>query len=669
MALISINKEQSDYSLDMKVIANIKALGIDMIDTAGSGHPGIVLGAAPILYRIYNRHLNFDSKNPDFINRDRFILSAGHGSALLYATLFMSGFDLTIDDLKEFRKYGSKTPGHPEVGVTPGVDASTGPLGQGFATSVGMAIGEAYLNERFKTGKQSLVDHYTYVFASDGDLMEGICTEAASLAGSLNLGKLIVLYDSNNFSLDGELNGVFNEDILSKFKTMGWDTHYLSDPYDLEKFDSLIEKAKSETSQPSIIKIDTIIGKDSKYQNTNLIHGKPLEKDDIKKIKKKIGIRDVSYTVLEDASTYMKETIEKRTEDYVGNWEKDAEKIMPKLDKNTIDFYERLVSKDFDIELNKDIFSSLQEKDYSGRDISSFIINKLKDKNIMCITTDTGSSTKAFFKDEENFNKKTPLSKNIACGVREGAASAIANGLSLMGIRNITSTFLSFSNYMIPSIRMAALMSLNNIYLFTHDSVLVGEDGPTHQPIEQIDMLRSIPNISVFRPGDANEMIGAYKYALDANHPTVIIASKESLPIIKNTDINKSMDGGYVLKDQEEPDLCLIASGSELSLALKINKNLEKHMIKSKIISMPSINNFDALSKEEQEKILPKDITKVVLELSECISYYKYTNTDDLIFNVTNFLKSGSKEDIIKELEYSSEDITAKIARLITERK
>lgn len=669
MALININKEPIDYSLDMKVISNIKALGIDMIDSAESGHPGIVLGAAPILYRLYNKHLNFDSKNPDFINRDRFIMSAGHGSALLYATLFMSGFDLTIDDLKKFRKYGSKTPGHPEIGTTPGVDASSGPLGQGFATSVGMAIGETYLNERFKIGKQSLVDHFTYVLVSDGDLMEGISTETASLAGSLNLGKLIVLYDSNNMSLDGKIEGVFDEDVLSKFQTMNWDTHHLTDPYDLEKFDNLIEKAKSETDKPSIIKIDTVIGKDSKYQNTNIVHGKPLTKDDIKKIKKKIGIRDVSYTVLEDASTYMKETIERRTEEYIGNWEKEAEKIMTKLDKNAIDFYERLVSKDFDIELNKDIFSSLEEKDYSGRDISSFIINKLKNKDIMCVTTDTSLSTKAFFKDEKSFSKKTPLSKNIACGVREGAASAIANGLSLMGIRNITSTFLSFSNYMIPSIRMAALMNLNNIYLFTHDSVLVGEDGPTHQPIEQIEMLRSIPNVSVFRPGDANEMIGAYKYALDANHPTVIIASKEPLPIIKNTDINKTMEGAYILKEEEKPDLCLIASGSELNLALKISENLEKHMIKSQVISMPSINNFDALEEEKQEKILPKDITKVVLELSLCTNYYKYLNQNDLVFNVTNFLRSGSKEDIIKELEYTEEDITTKIAKLITERK
>lgn len=655
MALVKVKTQDRDYSLDMKTVSNIKALGLDMINSAKSGHPGIVLGAAPIIYRLYNKHLIFDYNNPDWINRDRFIMSAGHGSALLYATLFMSGFNLTINDLKEFRKYDSKTPGHPEVGITPGVDCSTGPLGQGFATAVGMAVGEAYLNQKFKLLKSSLIDHYTYVLCGDGDLMEGISSEAASVAGAFGLGKLIVLYDSNGISLDGSTSGVFDENVLKKYRAIGWDTHVLKDAYDFEEFDNLIEKSKKAIDKPSIIQINTIIGKDSKYQNTNVVHGKPLSKDDVKRVKKKLGIRDIPYTVLGDAYNYMKKCIDERNGVAITKWEKTSEKLKQKLDSKVLEEYELLLEKGtIKIEDLDD------NKNYSGRDLGHLLLNKIDKRNALCLLTDTSSSTKVYFEKESSFSKKNRTSRNIQCGVRELATSAIQNGLALMNIRTISSTFLTFSNYMIPSIRMASLMKLNTVYIFTHDSVLIGEDGPTHQPIEQLDQLRLIPGITLFRPCDKFETIEAFNYSFNSDKPCVIVLSKElMLQWEKHT---------YIVEEDKDFELCLIASGTEVELALQVSKELKKHMIKSRIISIPSLELFAGEDKDEIEKILPKDKLKVVLELSTCSSYYKYLSQDDLVFNIERFMKSGNKYSIIHRLGYDVEAITKGIVLHINQK-
>jgi len=665
MAIINVVKQDKDNKLDLKVINNIKALGIDMINTAQSGHPGIVLGAAPILYRLYSKHLVFDYNNPNWINRDRFVMSAGHGSALLYATLFMSGFDLTIEDLKKFRKYDSKTPGHPEINITPGVDVSTGPLGQGLGAAVGLAIGEAYLNQKYKSGKNSLINHYTYALVSDGDLMEGISYEVGAVAGNLGLGKLIVLYDSNKVSLDGTTKHTLKENVLERFKALGWDTHTVLDPYNLEDFDEKIEKAKQTTDKPSIIEIKTVIGKGSKNQNTNIVHGKPLEREDIKKLKKKLGIRDVEYTVLSDAYNYMKDSIDERNNVEIKKWEKQKEKIKTKLSKELNKSFDNLCNDIKEIDIKKSIFKFEKGKIYSGRDISSHILNKLNTKDIMCITTDTSSSTKTYFSKEQEFTSRNRKGKNIMCGVRELGASAIMNGIELSGIRAITSTFLSFSNYMIPSIRMASLMNLGTIYVFTHDSVLVGEDGPTHQPIEQLEMLRTIPGVTVFRPCDINEMIGAYKYALSNKKPTIIIASKDNLKNCQNTDIKKVEKGAYILKTSEEDKICLLASGKEVNLALEISELLDKHMLSSRVISVPAIELLKEMKKEEIEKLLPSNMKKVVIELSSCQSYYKYINQNDLVFNIETYQKSGNKKDIIENLSYTANDIVDKIIKSI----
>lgn len=663
--VINRNKISKDYSLDMKVINNIKALGIDMIESAKSGHPGIVLGAAPIIYRLYNKHLVFDYNNPYWINRDRFIMSCGHGSALLYATLFMSGFNISISDLKKFRKYGSITPGHPEAFLTPGVDCSTGPLGQGFLNGIGMAIGESYLNKKYKNLRTSLIDHYTYVLVSDGDLMEGASYEGGAIAGNLGLGKLIVLYDSNNISLDGKVKNTLKENVLDRFKALGWDTHLVKDAYDFESFDNAIYKAKKEVNKPSIIEIKTIIGKDSSLQNTNLVHGKPLEEEDIKKLKKKLDIRDVPYTVLSDAYEYMKKSIDERNDLEIKKWNKNSNKILNKISKELAADFENLCACNSVINIKKSKIKTIKDESYSGRDISNLVLNTLSDKDIMCLTTDTKLSTKVYFENEKEFTSRNRSGKNISCGVREFGASGILNGIVLSGIRGITSTFLSFSNYMIPCIRMASLMRLGCVYVFTHDSVLVGEDGPTHQPIEQIEMLRSIPGVTVIRPCDKNEVIGAYKYAFSNNVPTIIVLSKEKLINFKETDTKMVNRGGYILKDKPNIDVCLIASGSEVELALALSNLLDKHMISSRVISMPSLELFSKLKKQEKEKLLPKGIKKVVIELSSCQSYYKYLDRDDLVLNVTRYMKSGNKNDVISKLSYDTNSLLEKIIKFV----
>lgn len=669
MAIINVNKTNRNIDMDLKTINNIKALGIDMINTASSGHPGIVLGAAPILYELYSNHLVFDRENPNYINRDRFVMSAGHGAALLYATLFMSGFPISLDDLKKFRQYGSKTPGHPEVFTTPGVDVSTGPLGQGLATAVGMAIGEAYLNQKFRSGKNSLIDHYTYVLCSDGDMMEGISYEAGAIAGNLGLGKLIVLYDSNNMSLDKDTKNTLSENVLDRFKALNWDTHLVADAYDLDLLDDAITRAKAVSDKPSIIEIKTVLGKDSKYQNTNAVHGRPLEREDIKRIKKKLKIRDVEYTVLSDAYDYMKKTIDDRVKSELGKWEKTKGKLLSKFSKDLVRDFDKIVNGDLIIDLKKSIFKFDTNKSYSGRDLSSHIINKLNKYDVMCLTTDTGSSTRAYFNKEKDFIAKNYSGKNVSCGVRELAGSAILNGLLLMNIRGIISTFLAFSNYMIPSIRMACLMNLAPIYLFTHDSVLIGEDGPSHQPIEQIEMLRSIINLVVFRPCDRNEMIGAYKWAFSSKSPVAIVASKDVLLSMENTDINKVSAGGYLLKSSDNDDICIIASGSEVAVALEVSSILEKHMLGVRVVSVPSIELLENQKKEDLETLLPKDMKKVVIELSSCQSYYKFLNSDDLVFNVNSYLKSGKKEYIIKNLKFDALNITEVILESFKQRK
>lgn len=651
---------------DYKVISNIKTLALDMINDAKSGHPGIVLSAAPIIYDIYAHHLVFDNKNPDFINRDRFVLSAGHGSALLYATLFMSGFNISVDDLKKFRQLSSITPGHPEVGITPGVDMTTGPLGEGFASAVGMAIAEKFLNNRYLyTKEKSLIDHYTYVLCGDGDLMEGVSYEAASIAGNLNLGKLIVLYDSNNMTLDSNTKYTFKEDVLMRFKAMNWDTHFVDDGCDLNKIDEAIRCAKKVKDKPSIIEVKTILGLGSKLQNTNLVHGKPLDEEDLKQLKKNLHIRDVSYTISQECYEYMNKLINERNKPLLDSYEKTLNKVL-QSDGNTLkQEFIKLLNNDLSFDFS-DVMLTKEETDNSARDISHIVLNKLFEKSLVLGTScDVASSTKAFLDNKGIFTSDNLKGQNLLLGVREHASGAIINGIALSGIRCFASTFLAFSDYLKPAIRMSAIMNLPVIYIFTHDSIEIGEDGITHQPVEQLVGLRSIPNLTVYRPYDANEILGSYKSALKDNGPSVIVISKDKSIQRENTKINDVDKGGYIVKDYDQIMGIIISTGKELGYALEVAERLEKKQIFIRVVSMPSIEKFDLQKDEYKEKVLPSSIKKVVIEFSSSYSWYKFVQDEKYLINVNNFGFSGQNIDILEKEKLNIDSLEEKIENLL----
>ena len=541
--MIAIKKEEFP---EERIVNQIRSLGLDMIDKAGSGHPGIVLGAAPILYSLYANHMKIHPDDPTWINRDRFVMSAGHGSALLYATLYMAGYSLSLEDLMAFRQIDSITPGHPEVLVTPGVDMSTGPLGQGLASAVGMAMAERYLANLYNKKQEDLIDYYTYVLCGDGDLMEGISYEAMSLAGTMKLHKLIVLYDSNGISLDGTTSLAFTDDIESRVSSCGW--NYITTNDDPVNIDKAILKAKQCLDKPTLIQVKTTIGKFSKWQGTNKVHGTVLEKEDISEIKKKLDVRDIPFTISQEVVDAMQDKIKVRLSNTYETWMENFEQL-DNLLKNEL---EALVDPTKREGMPEIALSIPEERSESPRVTSSSILNQVASNlpHMLVGSADVSSSTKTYLKDLGDFGRENYLGKNIWFGVREHAMGAILNGLALSGLRPVGSTFLSFSDYMKPAIRMACFMDLPVIYVFTHDSVSVGEDGPTHQPVEQLVTLRSIPNMEVFRPADANEVLGTYKYALaKQTGPTAIVLSRNVLPIEESTSVNDVSKGAYILRD------------------------------------------------------------------------------------------------------------------------
>ena len=534
-----------------RIVDQIRCLGIDMIEEAKSGHPGIVLGAAPAIYALFAHHLMFDPNNPNYYNRDRFVMSAGHGSALLYSTLYMAGYPLSLDDLKSFRQINSITPGHPEFGITPGVDCTTGPLGQGFATAVGMAIAEANLNKKFGS---DIINHYTYVLCGDGDLMEGISYEASSIAGTLKLNKLIVLYDSNNICLDGETKKSFNENISMRFISQGWNVITVEDGNSFELISKAIEEAKTSNDKPTIIEVKSTIGKYSKYEGTSKVHGSPLEREDITKIKEKMDVRDIPFQVSQNTLDEFRFIINSRCQNLTDNFNKNFEKLSDEL-KEELEYF---MGDNKKIDFKNFIYDAPEDNMESPRDTSKKVLNGIVKNSPYMIggAADTFGPNKTYIDEGGDFSNENPLGKNIFYGVREHAMGAITNGISLHGFRPYASTFLSFSDYLRPSMRMAALMNLQNIYIFSHDSISVGEDGPTHQPIEQLLGLRSMPNFDVFRPADANEVIGSYKAIFaKENGPSVITLSRNKLPILECTKANEVEKGGYIVIDPEKkPD-------------------------------------------------------------------------------------------------------------------
>lgn len=646
--------------IEEKIIGEIKSLGLDMIEEAGSGHPGIVLGAAPILYTLYLNHLRFDASNPNFYNRDRFIMSAGHGSSLLYSILYFAGYDLSLDDLKAFRRLNSKTPGHPEYKKTPGVEMTTGPLGQGFATAVGYAIAEKH-TEALINKKEKVIDYNIYCLCGDGDLMEGVSYEAASLAGSLKLDNLIVLYDSNKITMDGKIDNVFDEDITKRFESMNWTVLTTSDePQDI---DDAIIKAK-EADKPTIIQVATTIGKDSSLADSNKSHSGCFDKEEISKIKTTLGVRDIPFTISNEAVEEFRSYIKERNKDLVTNFDE----IKEILDEEEMSILNKLINPDKSIKLTTLDYTKPDDNEELLRISANKVLNSYSLISPLIIggNADTSSSTKIYLNELAPFTKDNYIGRNINFGVREHAMASIANGLALAGYRPFVSTFLSFSDYLKPALRLTALMDLPVTYIFTHDSISIGQDGPTHQPVEQLVSLRAIPNMEVFRPADSNEVIGSFKTIYENNSPSSLIIGRDSIKILESTSISATSKGGYIVHNEERKlDGVIIATGEEVTLALEVMQLLKEKGYDLRVVSMPSIERYNNLTKEEKEELLPLGVKKFVIEKGSSYSWYSFVYKDSYLFTLDKFGASGKTEEVNSFYGFTKEEISLKIEALL----
>ncbi len=662
--MVTPRRDESEIN-EEKIVDQIRSLGIDMIEEAGSGHPGIVLGAAPILYSLFAHHMKMDPEHPEFYNRDRFILSAGHGSALLYATLYMAGYPITLEDLKDFRKIDSITPGHPEYKKTPGVETTTGPLGQGFATAVGIAMAEANLRERFNQGKKEVINFNTYVLCGDGDLMEGISYEAASLAGTLKLNKLIVLYDSNDICLDGSTSKCFTENVAMRFIAQGWNVITVPDGNNIASITKAIEDAKASTDKPTLIEVKTTIGKYSKLEGSNLVHGKPLGKEDVTAIKEKMQIRDIPFTISQITMDDFRYLIHNRCKNISEKFNKVVEGLEEEEKKVLEDFMNS--NKSFDI---KDvIYEPPEENCESPRVTSGKILSSVVPKYPTMIggSADLFAATNTYIKEVGDYSGDNYEGKNIFFGVREHCMGAILNGFALCGYHPYGSTFLSFSDYQKPSIRMSAMMDLPVTYIYTHDSISVGPDGATHQPVEQLAALRATPNLEVFRPADANEVIGVYRTIFEKKSgPSVIALSRNNLPILETTKISEVAKGGYTVFDPERKlSGILIATGEEVHLAIEVAKRLKTKGMDIRVVSMPCIKRFESQDQDYIDSILPVEVRKIVIEASSSMSWNSIVFNKKYLITLDEFGSSGTKEEVYKKYGFDIDSLEEKVENLL----
>ena len=662
--MVTPRRDESEIN-EEKIVDQIRSLGIDMIEEAGSGHPGIVLGAAPILYSLFAHHMKMDPEHPEFYNRDRFILSAGHGSALLYATLYMAGYPITLEDLKDFRKIDSITPGHPEYKKTPGVETTTGPLGQGFATAVGIAMAEANLRERFNQGKKEVINFNTYVLCGDGDLMEGISYEAASLAGTLKLNKLIVLYDSNDICLDGSTSKCFTENVAMRFIAQGWNVITVPDGNNIASITKAIEDAKASTDKPTLIEVKTMIGKYSKLEGSNLVHGKPLGKEDVTAIKEKMQIRDIPFTISQITMDDFRYLIHNRCKNISEKFNKVVEGLEEEEKKVLEDFMNS--NKSFDI---KDvIYEPPEENCESPRVTSGKILSSVVPKYPTMIggSADLFAATNTYIKEVGDYSGDNYEGKNIFFGVREHCMGAILNGFALCGYHPYGSTFLSFSDYQKPSIRMSAMMDLPVTYIYTHDSISVGPDGATHQPVEQLAALRATPNLEVFRPADANEVIGVYRTIFEKKSgPSVIALSRNNLPILETTKISEVAKGGYTVFDPERKlSGILIATGEEVHLAIEVAKRLKTKGMDIRVVSMPCIKRFESQDQDYIDSILPVEVRKIVIEASSSMSWNSIVFNKKYLITLDEFGSSGTKEEVYKKYGFDIDSLEEKVENLL----
>lgn len=654
---------------DQLAIDTIRALSIDAIEQANSGHPGLPMGAAPMAYTLWTRHLNFNPQSKDYFNRDRFILSAGHGSALLYSLLHVSG-SLELEELKQFRQWGSKTPGHPEFRHTDGVEVTTGPLGQGFAMSVGMALAEDHLAGKFNKEDIDIVDHYTYVLASDGDLMEGISHEAASFAGHNQLDKLIVLYDSNDISLDGELNKSFSEDTKKRFESYGWNHILVKEGNDLEEIDNAITKAKSQKG-PTIIEVKTIIGFGApNVSGTNGVHGAPLGEDERKLTFEAYGLDpEKRFYVPEEVYEIFQTTMLKRANENEDAWKEKLEEYSNKYPELAEEFKLAIsgkLPKNYKNELPK--FGS--DHNAATRADSGEIIQALS-KSVPSFfggSADLAGSNKSNVKEATDYDRNTPEGKNVWFGVREFAMGAAVNGMAAHGgLHPYGATFFVFSDYLKPALRLSAIMGLNSTFIFTHDSIAVGEDGPTHEPIEQLAGLRAIPNMNVIRPADGNETRVAWEVALESEQtPTSLVLTRQNLPYL---DVDEATveegvrKGAYTVYETEtKPEYLLLATGSEVSLAIEAAKDLDKQGKGVRVVSMPNWLAFEQQSDEYKESVIPKDITKrVAIEMASPLGWHKYVGTEGKVIGIDGFGASAPGDLVVEKYGFTKENILNQI--------
>lgn len=643
--------------MSKKIIDMIRLLSAEQVQKANSGHPGLPLGAAPAAYALYARSMRYSPNNPKWIDRDRFVLSAGHGSALLYSVLHLFCGGLTIEDLKAFRQKDSKTPGHPEAEVTPGVDMSTGPLGQGIANAVGLALAEAKLAQKFNTEDFKVIDHYTYVLHGDGCLMEGVSYEAASLAGHLGLNKLIMLYDSNHITIEGSTDIAFSEDIRARFESMGWDYFFVPDGNDVEAIFRAVERAKT-TDKPSLIEVNTVIGYGAKsVEGKAKAHGAPLG-ESIYELYEFLGYKDRVPFDVDDAVYESLREHRASLNAAEAEWHERLKEYKAKYPERGEEF-ERWFGK-------PEISVAIDEVPAATRVLGGAALNKVFEvlPNLTGGSADLAPTNGTELKTSPYIKKNEYLGANIHFGIREHGMGAIVNGmLAHGGLRTFAATFLSFSNYMSPAIRMSALMGLPNVYIFTHDSIGVGEDGPTHQPVDQLPSLRAIPGLNVYRPADAKEVAAVYEAAFnDTKHPSAVILSRQNLPLLERTDKELAKKGAYIVYEGEKPNVNLLATGSELELAMRTAELLKEKNISCRVISMPSMEVFESQPAEYKNKVLSKSVPCVSIEAASTFGWKRYA---DLCIGVDSYGISAPGKELYEYFELIPEKIAVKIEEFL----
>lgn len=651
-------------------IAAIRALGIDAINKANSGHPGMVLGSAPAVYTLFTKEMDFYHKQSKWFNRDRFVLASGHASALLYAVLHLAGYQISMDDLKNFRQWGSITPGHPECNLTDGVDASSGPLGQGIPMAAGMALAEKFLATKYNRENYEIIDHYTFALCGDGDMQEGVTYEAASLAGHLSLGKLIVLYDANQVTLDGPLSMSFSEDVKKRYEAIGWQVINVKDGNDINAIQKAIRKGKKELYKPTLIIVNTVIGYGSSNQGTNKVHGSPLGKEDGKVAKLSYGFDHEDFYVPEEVYDDFANSCIKRGKNRYNKWHrlfKDYEKAYPELAcelKTAIDGKYCL-----DIEeITQKYVAGYSE---ATRNTSLELIQLAAKQNptFMSGTADLACSTKTEIANENAFSVENYDGRNLVFGIREFAMIAMMNGMALhTGIKVSAGGFLVFSDYFKAALRMSCLMELPIIIPLSHDSIAVGEDGPTHQPVEQLAMLRSLPNIQVLRPADAIETAAAWKLAMESTKkPTALILTRQNVTTMENTSFEGVSKGAYIIgKEVEHLDAIIIATGSEVNLAMKAKAALLNENIDVRVVSMPSMELFEEQDAAYKESVLPRSTrARLVIEMASDFGWYKYIGIDGKAISVNTFGSSAPANVVIEKYGFTVENVIKNIKEML----